>query len=101
MEKQKLKDKEIWNCNWSLDKMKFKYPTGDIIEGCEEWNWSFRDSDVELKVSEFIKELKEGLFDINLKSASGRNRLPSIILGELEVKIKELAEKKFGKGLIK
>lgn len=84
-------DKVIFDCRWSLDKMKFKFYTGDIIEGCEEWYWAFRGSNVELKINEFLEELKENI----------RKKPMSMCVSEAIFEIDKLAKKKFGKGILK
>ena len=49
------------------------------------------------KLKEFTEELKGELDKINIKTASGRNRLPSLVLGEVSEKIDNLYEK-YSKG---
>lgn len=45
---------------------------------------------LEREVKEFIKHLKEEIWKISLKTASGRNRLPSSVLVEVEETIDKL-----------
>lgn len=94
-------DKVIFDCRWSLDKMKFKFYTGDIIEGCEEWYWAFRGSNVELKINEFLEELKEVCFPYRQINQDYCKKCPWYNSSEDRCEIDKLAKKKFGKGILK
>jgi len=71
---------------FNLSEKRRKIFDGSDMDG-KRYSYHYPEEDVK----EFIKRWREELDKINLKSSSGRNRLPSLVLREVSERIDNLA----------
>jgi len=69
------------------------------MSGDREFHY-YAEKDVKQHIQNAQGRLKEGVSKISLKTASGRNRLPSIVLVETEEIIDKIFKEEFGAKLL-
>jgi len=94
-------NKVVYDSSWPLDKKKVKIPTGEIIEGYEEWYYFYPENDVEQAIKEVKEELKELTRIVygNSPDTINLNGYKGLIKNQLYILEKKIDNKIFGEGL--